>query len=52
MDILKVLYGNTFKFDREAGIIELDELTERVLEEYNAGKKLDENLEYLLQDVL
>lgn len=48
MDILKVLYGNTFKFDREAGIIELDELTERVLEEYNAGKKLDEKPRILI----
>jgi len=41
IDILKVLYGNTFRFDREVGIRELDDLTDRVLEEYDNGTRLD-----------
>ena len=40
-DILKVLYGSTFKFDREETIKEVAALTEKVMEEYNAGKKLE-----------
>jgi len=40
-DILKVLYGSTFKFDREETIKEVAELTAKVMEEYNAGKKLE-----------
>lgn len=39
-DILKVLYGNTFKFNREEGIKELNDLTTRVLEAYEKGEKL------------
>ena len=40
-DILKVLYGSTFKFNREDTIEEVKNLTSRILDEYNAGKKLD-----------
>lgn len=40
-DILKVLYGSTFKFDREANIVAVQELTEKVLAEYAAGKVLE-----------
>lgn len=41
LDILKVLYGSTFKFDREANISEVEALTDRILEEYAAGKTLE-----------
>ncbi len=40
-DILKVLYGSTFKFDREETIEEVKILTQRILDEYNSGKKLE-----------
>lgn len=40
-DILKVLYGTTFKFDRAANVDEIEALTDRILEEYEAGKKLE-----------
>lgn len=40
-EILKVLYGTTFKFEKEDTINELTELTKRVQEEYKAGKKLE-----------
>lgn len=40
-DILKVLYGSTFKFDREANIKDVVSLTEKVKSEYEAGKKLE-----------
>ncbi len=41
MDILKVLYGTTFKFEKEDTIRELTELTEKVTTEYEAGQVLD-----------
>ena len=41
LDILKVLYGSTFKFDREVNISEVEALTDRILEEYAAGKTLE-----------
>jgi benzoyl-CoA reductase/2-hydroxyglutaryl-CoA dehydratase subunit BcrC/BadD/HgdB len=41
MNILKVLYGTTFKFEKEDTIKELNELTEQVRNEYNAGKTLE-----------
>jgi len=41
LDILKVLYGTTFKFEKEDTIKELTELTERVKSEYESGKKLE-----------
>src|SRR5690606_14235255 len=40
-DILKVIYGATFKFDKEQSIEELSSLTERVKKEYAQGKRLD-----------
>jgi len=40
-DILKVLYGSTFKFDREANIKDVNALTAKVKAEYEAGKKLE-----------
>lgn len=40
-DILKVLYGSTFKFDKKDTIKEVNELTARVKKEYEEGKRLD-----------
>ncbi|ALR75285.1 double-cubane-cluster-containing anaerobic reductase [[Enterobacter] lignolyticus] len=40
-DILKVVYGATFRFDKEALITELDEMTARVKAEWLNGKRLD-----------
>ena len=40
-DILKVLYGSTFKFDREETIKEVSELTEKIKKDYYSGQKLD-----------
>lgn len=40
-DILKVLYGSTFKFDKEETIKDVAALTEKVKQEYEAGKKLE-----------
>ena len=40
-DILKVVYGATFKFDKAASIKELDALTEKVKKDYEEGKRLD-----------
>lgn len=40
-DLLKVLYGSTFKFDREETIAEVSALTKKVREEYEAGQKLE-----------
>jgi benzoyl-CoA reductase/2-hydroxyglutaryl-CoA dehydratase subunit BcrC/BadD/HgdB len=40
-DILKVLYGSTFKFDREASIQEINALTAKITAEYEAGKHLE-----------
>ncbi len=40
-DILKVLYGSTFKFDREETIKDVAALTNQVMESYEAGKKLE-----------
>lgn len=40
-DILKVVYGATFKFDKEKCIEELKDITEKVKKEYEEGKRLD-----------
>lgn len=40
-DILKVLYGSTFKFDKNDTIKEVSELSARVKKEYEEGKRLD-----------
>lgn len=37
-DMLKVLYGSTFKFDREENIVEVNDLTKRIMSEYKEGK--------------
>lgn len=41
MDILKVLYGSTFKFDKNDTIKEVNELAQRVKKEYEEGRRLD-----------
>ncbi len=40
-EILKVLYGSTFSFDREKTIESVTNLTKSVLDNYNKGEKLD-----------
>ncbi len=40
-DILKVLYGSTFKFDRSANIKEVEALTDKILAAYQNGEKLE-----------
>lgn len=40
-DILKVLYGTTFKFDREVNIKDVEALTAKIQKEYDEGKRLD-----------
>lgn len=41
MDILKVLYGSTFKFDKNDTIDEVNALTEKIKTAYEAGEKLE-----------
>jgi len=41
LDILKVLYGSTFKFDREANIDEVNALTDQIEADYKNGKQLE-----------
>ncbi|MFW0764466.1 double-cubane-cluster-containing anaerobic reductase [Trabulsiella odontotermitis] len=41
VDLLKVVYGATFRFDKEALIAELDAMTARVKADWQAGKRLD-----------
>ena len=40
-DILKVVYGATFRFDKNALITELNEMTARVKSEWEQGKRLE-----------
>lgn len=40
-DILKVVYGATFKFDKRALIDEINALTDKVKQEYAEGKRLE-----------
>jgi benzoyl-CoA reductase/2-hydroxyglutaryl-CoA dehydratase subunit BcrC/BadD/HgdB len=40
-DILKVVYGATFRFDKNALITELNEMTARVRAEWEQGKRLE-----------
>ena len=47
-DILKVLYGSTFKFDREETILEVNALTAKVMQEYEAGQKLEKKPRILI----
>ncbi len=39
-DILKVVYGATFRFDKAALIDELNAMAERIRNEWQAGKRL------------
>lgn len=48
LDILKVLYGTTFKFEKEETIKELKELTEQIANEYESGKKLEKKPRILI----
>ncbi|WP_313109399.1 double-cubane-cluster-containing anaerobic reductase [Atlantibacter sp.] len=41
MDILKVVYGATFRFDKKALIDELNGMAERVRQEWQDGKRLE-----------
>lgn len=41
LDLFKVLYGSTFRFDRAKIPAEVDALTAKILEEYKEGKKLE-----------
>lgn len=47
-DILKVLYGSTFKFDREETIRDVKALTQKVVSEYEAGQKLEKKPRILI----
>lgn len=47
-DILKVLYGSTFKFDREQNIDDVNELTQKIIEGYNAGNTLQKKPRILI----
>lgn len=47
-DILKVLYGSTFKFDRESNIEEVKALTAKIREDYEAGNKLEDKPRILI----
>ncbi len=47
-DILKVLYGSTFKFDKEDTIKEVSALTKQIREAYEAGEKLEEKPRILI----
>jgi len=47
-DILKVLYGSTFKFDRESNIQEVKDLTDRIKTSYDAGETLEDKPRILI----
>jgi len=47
-DILKVLYGSTFKFDKEDTIKEVSALTKQIHEAYEAGEKLEQKPRILI----
>lgn len=48
LDILKVLYGTTFKFEKEDTISELNSLTERIKNDYSEGKQLEDKPRILI----
>lgn len=48
LDILKVLYGSTFKFDREASIAEIDMLTDKMKEAARQGQVLEDKPRILI----
>lgn len=47
-DILKVLYGSTFKFDKEDTIEDVNNLTDKIINEYESGKVLDKKPRILI----
>lgn len=47
-DLLKVLYGATFKFDKEESIQSIQSVTEKVKAEYDAGKHLEDKPRILI----
>lgn len=47
-EILKVVYGATFKFDKNALIDELNALSEKVRSEYQQGKRLEDRPRILI----
>ncbi|MBV4417757.1 2-hydroxyacyl-CoA dehydratase family protein [Clostridium tyrobutyricum] len=48
MDILNVVNGATFKFDKEESIDEISDLTEKIIKSYKEGKKLPEKRRILI----
>ncbi len=48
VDLLKVLYGSTFKFEKEDSIRELEALTEKVKTAYEAGQVLEDKPRILI----
>jgi len=48
LDLLKVLYGSTFKFDREENIKDVKNITEKIKEEYKAGNVLEDKPRILI----
>ncbi|WP_338432579.1 double-cubane-cluster-containing anaerobic reductase [Clostridium tyrobutyricum] len=48
MDILNVVHGATFKFDKEESIDEISDLTEKIIKSYKGGKKLPEKPRILI----
>ncbi|MBR0518205.1 2-hydroxyacyl-CoA dehydratase [bacterium] len=47
-EIFKVLYGSGFKFDREKLPAEIDAVTDKILKEYEEGKKLEKKPRILI----
>lgn len=47
-EIFKVLYGSGFKFDREKLPAEIDALTDKILKEYEEGKRLEKKPRILI----
>ncbi len=47
MDILNVVNGATFKFNKEESIDEISDLTEKIIKSYKEGKDYLKNPEYL-----
>ena len=47
-DILKVLYGSTFKFDKEDTIKDVNDITDKIIKEYESGKVLEKKPRILI----
>lgn len=48
MDILKVLYGTTFKFNKEETIQELEVMTAKIRKDYEEGKRMEKRPRILI----